>query len=64
MLQQLVEMFVDVIEGRLTVGIIERFFGECFEIRGDVLEYLIAFCVRNLFISGAPGGSQMEMRTD
>ena len=42
MLQQFVEMFMHVMEGRLTVGIIERLFGECFEIRGDVMEYLIA----------------------
>ena len=44
-------MFVNIIECRLTIRIIERLFGECYEIRGDVMEYLIAFCVRNLFIS-------------
>lgn len=45
-------------EGRLTVGIVERLFGECFQIRGDVMEYLIAICVRNLFISGEISGER------
>ena len=56
MLQQFVEMFVYVKEDRLTVGVIERLFRERFEIRGDVMEYLIAICVRNLFISAEPIG--------